>query len=340
MISSNKADKRITLNSAGQIKNYNSIDLVKFIMAILVIAIHTHPLEGCTNNFINSLYQSVVNCAVPFFFIVTGFFLGKQLNEPYSEPSSINAVKACLIKTIRLYVIWNGVYLPFAVLYYISNQTPFYKAIILYLAEFFIFGEHSQSYILWYLLSTIYTLIAVLILFKKKCSLKGLLVFGISIAVLAGSFDILAHAQASLIPQSLTTVARLLNGPFYIPLGIIFSKRRPSTAASAALFVCGFIASLFAPNYLLRPLIMICSAGLFNLVLKINLKDSPKWRMMRTSSMVMYFTHLIVRAIYTGAIHRQTQYGLDVFLVTAAVTIIIGIIYHITATKIKQKRRE
>ena len=36
---------------------YNNLDIFKFIMAICVIAIHTHPLENISNNIILSDWQ-------------------------------------------------------------------------------------------------------------------------------------------------------------------------------------------------------------------------------------------------------------------------------------------
>lgn len=47
--------------------SYSSIDLAKFLMAFCVIAIHTQPLVNCNNDFILSIYDSVVRLAVPFF---------------------------------------------------------------------------------------------------------------------------------------------------------------------------------------------------------------------------------------------------------------------------------
>lgn len=49
-------------------RQYNSIDLVKFIMAFAVIAIHTCPLFKCKNEHILEIYNDFVEMAVPFSF--------------------------------------------------------------------------------------------------------------------------------------------------------------------------------------------------------------------------------------------------------------------------------
>ena len=53
----------------------NSIDLVKLLMAVCVVAIHTEPLINCNNSFVQSICDSIVRCAVPFFFLASGFLL-------------------------------------------------------------------------------------------------------------------------------------------------------------------------------------------------------------------------------------------------------------------------
>lgn len=55
-------------------KQYNSIDLMKLIMALVVVAIHTEPLVRCENIVVLNLYKAISDVAVPFFFIASGFW--------------------------------------------------------------------------------------------------------------------------------------------------------------------------------------------------------------------------------------------------------------------------
>ena len=55
-------------------KQYNSIDLMKLIMAIVVIAIHTEPLVRCEKIAVLNLYKAISDVAVPFFFFSIWFF--------------------------------------------------------------------------------------------------------------------------------------------------------------------------------------------------------------------------------------------------------------------------
>ena len=65
----------------GERKKYNTIDLTKFIMAIFVIAVHTYPLVGINNTTVLDVYKSIVYIAVPFFFIVSSYFLFMKVNK-------------------------------------------------------------------------------------------------------------------------------------------------------------------------------------------------------------------------------------------------------------------
>lgn len=42
---------------------YNNIDLIKFIMAFAVVAIHTNPLVDCKNDIVQIVYNNIVNMA-------------------------------------------------------------------------------------------------------------------------------------------------------------------------------------------------------------------------------------------------------------------------------------
>lgn len=59
--------------------NLNGIDLFKFLFSFAVVAIHAHLLDGLEGNFVAAL-RIVENLAVPFFFIVSGFFLGGKIS--------------------------------------------------------------------------------------------------------------------------------------------------------------------------------------------------------------------------------------------------------------------
>ena len=113
-------------------KRKNSIDLMKFIMAMVVIAIHTQPLVNCTDFRINSIYNTVTAMAVPFFFIVSGYLLAKKCAFPYSS-QDISKMMTYLNRIVKMYLIWTVIYTPIAIWHYISNQNTISYAILAYI---------------------------------------------------------------------------------------------------------------------------------------------------------------------------------------------------------------
>ena len=64
--------------------NYNSIDVIKVCMSILVVAIHTHP-EYNFAEIANELIRGVYTIAVPYFFIVSGVLVWHKIAHPSIE---------------------------------------------------------------------------------------------------------------------------------------------------------------------------------------------------------------------------------------------------------------
>ena len=82
----------------------NAIDLVKILMAILVISIHTITPDG---TFDYLLTQSIARVAVPFFFIAAGYYFP---SNPKAEH-----IKKTIFRLTGLYIAWCVFYLPFEI---------------------------------------------------------------------------------------------------------------------------------------------------------------------------------------------------------------------------------
>lgn len=85
---------------------YKGIDFFRIIAAVLVITIHTSPLELCcpTGDYI--LTRVIARTAVPFFFMTSGFFL---LSDGCADTERL---KKFLKKTLLVYLVSILLYLP------------------------------------------------------------------------------------------------------------------------------------------------------------------------------------------------------------------------------------
>ena len=169
-------------------RKYNAIDLWKFIMAFFVVALHVNPLEGCTITVVNRMYDCFAAMAVPFFFLAAGFLLAKKLQYPIQYEESDQIIKGYIKRMLKLYLMWSVVYFPLAVFHYMVEKRRPLTAVLAYIRGLVFVGEHYNSWQLWYLLSTIYALLFVLLLLKNKQSIEriaciGFVIFLISIGV-------------------------------------------------------------------------------------------------------------------------------------------------------------
>ena len=114
-------------------KNYNSIDLFKFVMAIFVIAIHTFDIKRVTDVVIlQKIYSSIVACAVPFFFISLGFFIEQHMMQSRSEAKDTKVIESNIARLSKMYIRLSILYLPLAIGYDIKRNVSVLKSVLLY----------------------------------------------------------------------------------------------------------------------------------------------------------------------------------------------------------------
>ena len=238
-------------------KKFNSLDICKLWMAFCVIAIHTHPLEHCTITIINEIYDSFVRMAVPFFFLSSVFLLAQKFDPSFISPKNIAIVRKYLLKIIRMYLIWTVIYLPLAIYRFISSGTSIKKSILLYIRKFVFVGEQYNSWHLWYLLSTIYAVVFIIIFLYLKLSPKKVIILSSIIFLMSIGIDYLSTYTGNsstfieffikIIKNSIGT-GRILTGFFYLPLGCCLAQKQLNLKISWSMFISGYLLNVFVQN--------------------------------------------------------------------------------------------
>lgn len=93
----------------AKIKQYNSLDLMKFISAILIIVLHTSPFQSYNALISFGLRNVVTIIAVPFFFCTSGFLLFKKLSV-LSQDEKGKYFKHYIKRLCIMYGLWSLVY--------------------------------------------------------------------------------------------------------------------------------------------------------------------------------------------------------------------------------------
>ena len=90
----------------AKIKQYNSLDLMKFISAILIIVLHTSPFQSYNALISFGLRNVVTIIAVPFFFCTSGFLLFKKLSV-LSQDEKGKYFKHYIKRLCIMYGLWS-----------------------------------------------------------------------------------------------------------------------------------------------------------------------------------------------------------------------------------------
>lgn len=302
-------------------EQYNSIDLLKFLMSFMVVAIHTNPLQNI-NYYLNfGIVDYTARLAVPFYFMCTGFLLFKKCSI---DDLNVNIIKSYIFKLFRLYIIWTIIYLPIICYYNIFNsETGIVNSAILEIRDFFLTGSYWH---LWYLPATMVAVFLVTILVQKKVKLKYILIISIGLYMIGlfaqSYFGVLKFFLKDnvFLWNSLKFAKKIFattrNGVFFgfvfIALGALFSYKSIKLKMKYA--ISGFVLSMiflsvevFCVKHFNLALVnardmylfLVPSVYfLFHIILNIKLQGDIKYKHLRYIGILIFYNHMIALFIY------------------------------------------
>lgn len=254
------------------------IDLVKILMAFVVVSIHTTtwPLLG------------IREVAVPYFFIVSGFFLfGKMTGE---RTEDLAAIRTWTLKILKLYLIWTAIYLPFTIYGWVQDGLTWKQALAVFVRNLAFLGQNYLSWPLWYLLSMIWGGVLFYLLRALKVPIWGMFLAGVllfSVTHIPGIVD--SGGYRKLFKDNTNLV---LTGPMYMAIGGLLRHYKVSLPlwGGILLFVAGLVA--FHYTWIGLP---FAAVGLFLLARELPLPciSDRLSRAFRDGSETIYLVHMI-----------------------------------------------
>lgn len=155
-------------------QSYNSIDLMKFILCFLVVAIHSDPIED-VSPLLNRLFLGVERVAVPLFFIASGFFLFK--GGPLDKDQLVKYLKRMGL----LYFAWFVISFPITIFNrFLMGEGSLPVKLFLFVKSFFFTSTFSGS---WFLASCVFCTILFYFINKWFPSKGGWLIIVFSFLV-------------------------------------------------------------------------------------------------------------------------------------------------------------
>ncbi|UOQ94490.1 acyltransferase [Halobacillus shinanisalinarum] len=205
-------------------KRISSIDFIKFIAMFFIVYIHSHSFKevdlfGIEGDRIDFLIDTFARFGVPFFFMVSGYLVVKQVERKGGGyfPKYVGTL-------IHLYVAWFLFFFLYDLVMVILDKGFKSEPIIEYISTFltfdiFYYGAGHTQYHLWYLLAATWAMI-LFALFYYFGKIELLLVVSFILYVV-GLFD---QSYSGIYDLSLESRDGAFFGIFYITLGGIFGK--------------------------------------------------------------------------------------------------------------------
>lgn len=328
-------------------KNYNGIDLAKFICSVLVVAIHFAPFGTYDsyelNQYIDFWVQNFLcRIAVPIFFVSSGFFLFKKMSLHCIHYSLI---RSYLFRILRLYLIWSAIYFPLSMYLIINTERDIVKAFVTYGRNFIFIGSFMQ---LWYLNALLVAVSIVSLLLYCKISPKVILFisfvfyfvglfaqswFGF-IMPIRSHYPDLWEVLKSLETLILTTRNGLFEGFLFVSIGLCIAFYPVKIKHSYAGFCISF-ALMFVEVFILHSLDFIRAYDMylfmvpatyfgFSIIRDMGLKDNAIYATLRVLSSLVFYIHgwtgTVTRKILEN-VNESISHSFLGFLIIIAVTL-------------------
>lgn len=202
-------------------KNYDSIDLFKFIFSILIVALHADALYDFSPLANAFVCGGIARLGVPFFFVASAFFFFKKL-------VTWNNTKKYCKRLLILYAAWFIVSLPKTVFdRFICSDYPLPETIFRFIRSFFVTSTFSGS---WFIVSCIWCALLFYLLEKQKTSVRRTIVIALSILVYAWTVFTSAYGNS---------LENLGLGGFYAKYTLLFGSPYCSFIVGIPYFAIG-----------------------------------------------------------------------------------------------------
>lgn len=102
-------------------KNYTTIDVAKLFFAICIVLLHSYAYQILPGFLPFAFEKAVLRLAVPFFFVASGFFLGKKIIR---EGSADTVIKAYIKRLLAPLLFWGGINTMIEICKFVNENLP------------------------------------------------------------------------------------------------------------------------------------------------------------------------------------------------------------------------
>ena len=300
---------------------------MKFVMAIVVVAIHTRPEWSFNSSLVKEIFESIYSIAVPFFFMASGFLLFRKISLPLDKEGE-KRIKTYIKRIVKLYLIWTLIYLPLSIYGFYLDGMPILKSIAVFFRNILLIGENYMSWPLWYLLALIVAVGIIYILLKIRVPENWIVVISVIMAIIGLGLD---YCKENSILQPVTDMyfsvfQKTRNGFFvgflYVALGLLCSRFESMPLMWIIItFILGLV-GVFCKIPLLN-ILLVFSLFVITISLEISFVRFQQFSYLRVLSSIFFLIHMY---FVTYLIHfTDINNGLLMFFMVVLFSTTLGI---------------
>ena len=164
-----------------QRKIYPSLDIMKFIMAMLILTQHTSNEWAHSTGLVHAFF-GLGNFAVPFFFACSGFLFFQKINTLDNEEQKLY-YKKWSIRLGKMYLVWSLIYFVFVFIGWINSGLNWIQPLG-YLHTALVFTTYAT---IWFL-PALWVGVSISYLMKRHFSRKALFVTMLLLMIVGNMF--------------------------------------------------------------------------------------------------------------------------------------------------------
>lgn len=301
-----------------QRKIYPSLDIMKFIMAMLILTQHTSNEWAHSTGLVHAFF-GLGNFAVPFFFACSGFLFFQKFNLLDCE-EQIQYYKKWSCRIGKMYLVWSIIYFSFVLTGWISNGVSS-ERLLSYLHRSIVFSTYAT---IWFL-PALWVGVSICYLIKRHFSGKALFVSMLLLMVVGNLFGSYSNllTTAPIISSFydwymsvfLTWRNGLFNGAPYVFVGILIAEGKSVKISEKVNLL---LAILFSGTFLLEAFLItryhfssatdmgfMMAPAIFFLIswlIKVDVQQRPIWQHCRNLSMLVFLGQRLFLTALPGVI--------------------------------------
>ncbi len=266
-------------------------------MALCVVGLHSHSIA---HDDYPQIFHCILLSAVPFFFITSGFLLGRKLtgNPDNNVEICISSIK----RYFRMYLIWILIYTPITILCSWLNKREFYLDFIEYVKGVLFVGEIAYAFPLWYLLGLCVAFSLICIGLKLKLNMISILIISFIFLAIGELYKYTNQSELCYpwndIYSTYTDLFKSTRNGFFegFPLvmgGVflykVFGKDNRWTLLIATMML---IIGAMMFNQEMPMWMYVIGGGLFLFSISFNISDNSIYKRLRVQSIWIFLLHM------------------------------------------------